>query len=212
MIEHKTVSLAEQVFEHLENNILSGVYSRGEYLTELKLVADLGVSRTPIREALHRLETEHIIETTSKGILVLGVTEKDIEDIYEIRLKIEGLAARKAAENITDDQIKEMKEAVDLQEFYVERKDAEQIRKMDSRFHYLLYLYSGSNVYLDTLEPLHKKLQKYRKASVENSERANSSVLEHKAIFDAIAAHDGDAAEQAAFLHIQKARKHILNK
>lgn len=212
MIEHKTVSLAEQVFEHLENNILSGVYPRGEYLTELKLVADLGVSRTPIREALHRLETEHIIETTSKGILVLGVTEKDIEDIYEIRLKIEGLAARRAAENITDEQIKDMKETVDLQEFYVERKDAEQIRKMDSKFHYQLYLYSASNVYLDTLEPLHKKLQKYRKASVENSERAKMSVLEHKAIFDAISAHDGDAAEQAAFLHVQKAKSHILNK
>lgn len=212
MIEHKTVSLAEQVFEHLENNILSGVYSRGEYLTELKLVADLGVSRTPIREALHRLETEHIIETTSKGILVLGVTEKDIEDIYEIRLKIEGLAARKAAENITDDQLKEMKETVELQEFYVEKKDAEQIRKMDSKFHYQLYLYSGSNVYLDTLEPHHKKLQKYRKASVENSERAKLSVLEHKAIYDAIASRDGKAAEEAAFYHVGQAKNHILKK
>lgn len=212
MIEHKTVSLAEQVFEHLENNILSGVYARGEYLTELKLVADLGVSRTPIREALHRLEIEHIIETTSKGILVLGVTEKDIEDIYEIRLKIEGLAARKVAENITDENIKKMKETLELQEFYVEKKDAEQIRKMDSKFHQQLYLYSGSNVFMDTLEPLHKKLQKYRKASVENNERARLSIYEHMAILEAIAARDGDAAEKAAFLHVGKAKNHILKK
>ena len=76
MLEHKTISLAEQVFERLENDILSGKYQRGETLTELKLVTDLGVSRTPVREALHRLEQENIIEITSKGILILGVTEK----------------------------------------------------------------------------------------------------------------------------------------
>ena len=75
MLEHKTVSLAEQVFERLESDILTGVYQRGDVLTELKLVSDLGVSRTPVREALRRLEQEHIIEITTKGILILGVTE-----------------------------------------------------------------------------------------------------------------------------------------
>ena len=83
---------------------------------------------------------------------------------------------------------------------------------MDSKFHYQLYLYSGSNVYLDTLEPLHKKLQKYRKASVENSERAKLSVLEHKAIYDAIASRDGKSAEEAAFYHVGQAKNHILKK
>ncbi|MBQ8441619.1 MAG: GntR family transcriptional regulator, partial [Clostridia bacterium] len=93
MIEHKSISLAEQVFDRLETDILSGKYQPGEVLTELKLVNDLGVSRTPIREALRRLEQEHIIEITPKGILVLGVSQKDLEDILEIRTRIEGLAA-----------------------------------------------------------------------------------------------------------------------
>ena len=93
MLEHKTVSLAEQVFERLENDILTGKYQRGEVLTELKLVSDLGVSRTPVREALHRLEQEHVIEITPKGILILGVTEQDLKDIFAIRLRIEGMAS-----------------------------------------------------------------------------------------------------------------------
>ena len=67
MIEHKTISLADQVFDHLENDILSGKYQRGEILTESKLSTELGVSRTPIREALRRLEQEHIIEESGKG-------------------------------------------------------------------------------------------------------------------------------------------------
>ena len=81
MLEHKTISLAEQVFERLERDILGGVYPRGALLTELGLGTDLGVSRTPIREALRRLEQEHIIEISQKGILVLGVSQKDLEDI-----------------------------------------------------------------------------------------------------------------------------------
>ena len=71
-MNHKTVSLADQVFERLESDILLGKYTRGQYLTELALVEDLGVSRTPIREALRRLEQEHVIEISSRGILVLG--------------------------------------------------------------------------------------------------------------------------------------------
>ena len=78
MLEHKTISLADQVFEHLESDILSGKYQRGEILTESKLSAQLGVSRTPIREALRRLEQEHIIEESGKGSVVIGISEKDL--------------------------------------------------------------------------------------------------------------------------------------
>ena len=76
MLDHRTVSLAEKVFERLENDILTGKYPRGTVLTEMMLVSDLGVSRTPIREALSRLEQERLISTTGKGITVLGVTAK----------------------------------------------------------------------------------------------------------------------------------------
>ena len=93
MTGFKTVSLADQVFEKLENDIITGVYPRGEILTELKLVEALGVSRTPIREALRRLEQERLIAESGKGSVVLGITQDDLLDIMDIRQRVEGLAA-----------------------------------------------------------------------------------------------------------------------
>ena len=87
MAGFKTVSLADQVFEKLESDIISGVYPRGEILTELKLVEQLGVSRTPIREALRRLEQERLIQEVGKGSLVLGITLDDLVDIMNIRYR-----------------------------------------------------------------------------------------------------------------------------
>ena len=85
MIEHKTISLADQVFERLETDILSGKYAPGDVLTEMKLVVDLGVSRTPIREALRRLEQERLIEDTGKGSRVLGITDGVMRSLITLR-------------------------------------------------------------------------------------------------------------------------------
>ena len=139
MLEHKTVSLADQVFEHLETDILSGKYQRGEILSESKLCAEMGVSRTPIREAMRRLEQEHIIEDSSRGYIVIGISEKDLADIFLIRENIECLAAESAAANRTDEQLTELKNTLELQEFYLEKMDSEQIKKMDNLFHSLIY-------------------------------------------------------------------------
>ena len=104
----KSTSLADQVFEKLENDIIQGTYPKGEILTELRLAEQLGVSRTPIREALRRLEHERLIEDTGKGSLVLGITETDLEDIMSIRERTEGLAAYYATVNMTDEGKKEL--------------------------------------------------------------------------------------------------------
>lgn len=210
MFDHRTVSLADQVFERLETDILSGKYAPGEILTENKLVAELGTSRTPIREAVKRLEQEHIVEITQKGIYVLGVTRKDVEDIFDIRLQIEGLAAARAAESITDAQLTELREALELQEFYVSKHDPDHIKYQDSRFHELIYKFSGSTIIYDTLLPLHKKTQKFRKASVQNKGRAMDSTDEHRAIYEAIAAHDKKRAAEMIIKHVTKAKESIL--
>ena len=210
-MEHRTFSLADQVFDRLESDILTGVYTRGQVLTELKLVEDLGVSRTPIREAVRRLEQEHILEITAKGIVIIGVSKEELADIYAIRLRIEGLAARYAAERITDEQLYELKEALELQEYYVNRKDADHIIEQDSRFHELLYKFSGSSVLYYTLLPLHNKVQKYRKVSVQDAERAVKSAAEHRAVYEALAARDAERAEQAVIHHVENARSHIMN-
>ena len=212
MLEHKTISLAEQVFERLESEILTGKYPRGEVLTELRLVSDLGVSRTPVREALHRLEQEHIIEMTSRGIVILGVTEQDLADIFAVRLQIEGMASYNTALRITEEELRELRETLELQEFYVSKHDPDRIKTMDSKFHQLIYRFCGSTVLFDTLMPLHKKVQKYRRASVENNDRAQQSAREHRAIYEAIAARDAEKASQYTVAHIANASKHILNK
>ena len=211
MEEHRSISLADQVFERLENDILSGKYPIGTVLTEMRLVSDLGVSRTPIREALHRLGLEHLVETGAKGILIVGVSRKDLEDIFAVRERVEGLASRAAAERVTGEDLEQLREAVELQEFYVPRNDPEHVRGMDSRFHQLIYRFSGSVVLEDVLLPLHRKVQKYRRVSVEDHSRAEESAAEHRSIFEAIAAHDPDAAERTMHTHIINAARHIID-
>ena len=135
MREYKTTSLADQVFERLENDIIQGVYAKGEILTELKLVEVMGVSRTPIREALRRLEQERLIAESGKGSVVLGITEDDLLDIMNIRQRIEGLAAYYATLNMTEEGKKELTHIVDLQEFYYNKGDADRLRQVDDEFH-----------------------------------------------------------------------------
>ena len=212
MIEHKTISLADQVFDHLENDILSGKYQRGEILTESKLSAELGVSHTPIREALRRLEQEHIIEESGKGSVVIGINEKDLEDIFMICKSLECQVAALAAKNRTEEQLKQLREALEFQEFYLNKKDPDQIKLMDSRFHETLYKLSGSTAFYDTLVPLHKKIQKYRRASVTNSSRAEASVAEHRKIYEAIEAKNTALAAKYASEHVENAYKHIMRK
>ena len=212
MIEHKTVSLADQVFEHLETDILSGKYQRGEVLTESKLSLVLGVSRTPIREALRRLEQEHIIEESGKGAVVLGITEKDMDDIFLIRRQLESLAAGLAVEKCTDTEIEKLKEIVDLQEFYMEKGDPEKIKQMDNSFHALIYDVCDSTIFHDVLVPLHKKIQKYRKNAVKSSSRAHASVEEHRAIYEAMATRDRELTEQRVLQHVENAYNHIKGK
>ena len=211
-MEHKMISIADQVFEVLELNILSGQYERGELLTEIRLSEQLGVSRTPIREALRRLEQEHIIESTSKGVKVIGISREDIADICAIRLRLEGLAARWAAERADESGIAQLKEIVELQEFYTQKEDPDSIKNADSRFHQTIYALCGSTCMRDTLEPLHRKLLKYRRVSVSRQSRAQKSLEEHRAIYQAIADHDGEKAERLTVLHVENARDSILKR
>ncbi len=210
MKEFRTTSLADQVFDRLEADIISGVYPRGEILTELKLVEQLGVSRTPIREALRRLEQERLIDDTGKGSLVLGITRDDLEDIMNIREHIEALAAYYATKNMTGDTLSQLQHIVELQEFYHQKGDVEHLRQVDDAFHDAINLASRRNVIIDTLIPLHRKTRRYRKLSMEDKARTDRTVLEHRAIFEAIAAGDAELARQRTATHIRNAKQHML--
>ena len=210
MITNRPVLLSDQIFDQLEGDILRGVYKRGDIITETQVSEKLGVSRTPVREAMRRLEQEHMIEDNSKGMLVVGITDQDAKCIYEIRERIEGLAAREAAINATQEQLDQMKETLDMQEYYISKGDIEKIREMDSRFHELMYKASASSVLGDTLMSLHRKVQKYRMNSVRHTDRATKSVKEHKKIYEALEKRDPEAAEKAITEHVAKAKNSIL--
>ena len=206
---HKPVSLAEQVYERLEEDILSGKYPRGTVLTELKLSEDLGVSRTPIREALRMLEQDNIVVSSGKGVTVLSITPQDADTIYCIRERIEGLAAAECAKNITSEELNALSDILNLQEFYATKHDAERVQALDGEFHELIYRASRSSVLYHTLRPLHKKIQKYRKNAIEFPTLRSASIAEHRAVFDAIAAHDPEAADRAITAHIQAAHRRL---
>lgn len=210
MTQHKSVSLADCVFERLEKDILSGKYAYGDVLTESRLSEELGVSRTPIREAIRRLEQENILLDSGRGLVVQGITKEDVADILDIRLRIEGMAVRRAALHMTEEEKRGLLDAVALQEFYVERGDPEHIQEQDHQFHERIYAGCGSLTLQTTLVPLHRKAQKFRRASVERPERAGESAAEHRAIAEAILNGDADKAEQLMIAHIGKARQNMI--
>jgi len=210
MAQFKSISLADQVFEKLEDNIITGVYPRGEILTELKLVEQLGVSRTPIREALRRLEQERLIQDCPKGSLVLGITAEDLEDIMNIRQRIEGLAAYYATKNLTPESAERFKQISDLQDFYYSKQDMDRLREMDDAFHEAIYELSGRTVIRDTLKPLHHKTQRYRRISMSAPGRTAATVQEHKALCDAILSGNAELASLLAEQHIENARIYMI--
>ena len=117
MGDQKSLSMADRVFQTIEEKIVDGTYEPGAILTELKLCAEMDVSRTPVREALNRLEHDNMIEETGKGNKIIGISEKDIITMYRLREMIDGLCAVDAAKNITDDELKQLSDILDYADF-----------------------------------------------------------------------------------------------
>ena len=203
------ISLSDAVFDTIESKILTGEYAVGTILTENALSKSLSVSRTPIREAIKRLEQEDLVKETSKGHVVVGVTKKDIVDIYEIRSKLEGEATARCAENISDEALKRLEEIIELQEFYTARGEAEKIKSVDSEFHLIIYNNCGSAVYASILSALHNKVQLFRKQSVSVGARAQKAAEEHRGILGALKKRDAALAEGLALKHIENAKKNL---
>ncbi len=205
-------SLTVKVFEEIEQAILSGVYSVGDQLVESKISLELGVSRTPVREALKQLELEGLVTTIpNKGTFVVGISTEDIIDIYTIRVAVEGISSLWAAQRITPEEIKELETIVELHEFYSSKKDVLQLLQLDSKFHEMIYDISRSRVLKHTLASFHNHLKRARESSLLTAGRTIEAVKEHRAIFEAIAKRDGEKAKELTEMHIINARENILN-
>lgn len=203
-------SLSSKVYHILEENILSGKYKPNEELKEKAIGDELCVSRTPVREALRQLELQGLVTITpNRGAKVVGISKEDMYDILEIRSMLEGYCAQKAARHASDDQVAELEEIVYLTDFHVQRGNAEQVFEEDNRFHETLYRASGSKILEHVLSNFHHYLQRVRKVTLASGTRAAFSNDEHKAIVQAIRAHDGELAKKLANDHIMNTIKNI---
>lgn len=213
MEEYQDQSLRGKVFQKIREEILNGVYQDGDELREITIGEKLGVSRTPVREALRQLELEGLVTIVpNKGAYVTAITQKDVKDIYKIRSLLEGLCARWATKNITDKQIEELEEILLLSEFHLTRQGntrAKQVSELDGKFHKVLYEASNSRILEHLLTDFHKYVKMARQMSVGTPDRAEQSIEEHRAILDAIKAKDADEAEKLADAHVMKVMQNL---
>lgn len=197
------VTLRSRVYQTLRDNILGGVYPRGEALTEVRISRELGVSRTPIREAFCQLELDGLVRSTpNKGVVVQGFDQQDILDLYEVRTQMESLAASRAAQNMTDDQCRQLQQVYDQEQAMAERDDQEGLLSSDASFHDLIFLGSGSQVLLNILSPINTYTRQSRIISLSIEGRSLQVVAEHGRILAAILARDSNLARACMLEHI----------
>lgn len=197
-------SLSTKVFHTIREDILSGKYRYNEELKEKTIGDELGVSRTPVREALRQLELEGLVTIIpNKGAYVVGISKEDIQDIYEIRSRLEGLCTKWACSHITKEQLDELEENIYLSEFHAGKEGhAEQILELDNKFHEILYEASESPVLKHTLSDFHHYVQRVRKITLADPKRAVASNEEHRKIVEALKAKDSKKAEELATIHM----------
>jgi len=202
--------LGDKIFNELEKSILDGTLKPGDVLSELKISVQMGVSRTPVREALRQLDAEQLVRNVpNKGYVVIGISMQDIEDIYTIRTYIEGLASRWAAEKISGEELERLREILELQEFYAAKNDSMQVWHLDSKFHSAIYACCRSHPLKKLLSDFHHNIQNARRNSLTIEGRTATAVAEHREIMEAIAAHNGEDAERLTKQHIINAQKNI---
>ncbi|MBQ6886708.1 MAG: GntR family transcriptional regulator [Lachnospiraceae bacterium] len=204
-------SLRGRVFHKLREDILNGKYKEHEELKEVAIGEEMGVSRTPVREAFRQLELEGLIQIIpNKGAYVTGITVEDVKDIYMIRSLLEGLCARWATEKITEEQLEEMEENIYLAEFHAAKGHLEQIAELDNRFHDIMYEACDSKMLQHLLKDFHQYVLRVRRKTLSNASRGEASNHEHRLIMEAIKAKDASKAEELANKHIINAYENMV--
>lgn len=197
-------SLRGKVYEKIREDILNGRYQQNTELKETAIGAELGVSRTPVREALRQLELEGLVKIIpNRGAYVNMITAKDVQDIYVIRSMLEGLCARWATEHITKEQLEDLEETLCLSEYHTKKGNYEKLYELDGQFHEQLYNASNSRILNHVLSDFHDYVKRVRKATLAFQGRSVKSTEEHRAIFEAVRSRDADQAEELAKVHVK---------
>lgn len=203
--------LRELVLDAIREAIINGTLKPRERLMEIQLAEELGVSRTPIREALRKLELEgFIVMVPRKGAYVADISFKDIADVFEIRAALEGLAAGLAAERITDEELEDMERLLAEKADAIARQDMEQLVSVDTLFHEAIYRASRNERLTNIINNLREQIQRYRSTSLAFPGRMKQSLEEHRNIVEAIQSRDTQLARQVAQEHIENAENSMI--
>ncbi len=189
--------LRDVVFNTLREAILRGDLVPGERLMELQLAAKLGVSRTPIREAIRMLEQEGLaITIPRKGAIVAGMTEKDMQDVLEIREALEELSVQVACDKITDEEVAKLRENMENFETSLKSGDLKRMAEADVEFHDVIYQATDNPKLINMLNNLREQMYRYRVEYLKNPSNHEQLLREHEAIYRGIMAKDKDAVTE----------------
>jgi DNA-binding GntR family transcriptional regulator len=204
--------LRELVFESLREAIINRQLEPGERMMEIQLAEEMGVSRTPVREAIRKLELEGlVVMVPRKGAYVAGLSLKDVAEVFEMRRALEGLASELAADRITDDELDNLERYLVKIADDIERGDLNQVVETDTDFHTLLYQASRNQRLTQSISNLREHIQRFRTTSLSNPGRMKEALEEHRKIVEAISSRDGEAARRLAQEHIENAENCLMN-
>ena len=195
--------LRDVVFNTLRQAILRGELQPGERLLEIHLANKLGVSRTPIREAIRKLELEGLVlMIPRKGAVVAEITEKSLRDVLEVRRALEELAVKLACDKIQDEEIEELKAAAKEFEKALGTGDVTVYAEADVKFHDIIYRATDNQRLIQLLFNLREQMYRYRVEYLKREESHGTLLIEHKKIIEAIASRDMEASADAVCQHI----------
>ena len=203
--------LREVVCESLREAIRSGVLKPGERIMEIQLAEELGVSRTPVREAIRKLELEgYVVMMPRRGTYVASMSIRDINEIFEIRTALESLSNGLAADHITEDELEHLQRLLVIIGGYIKEGNIEKIVETDIEFHDLLYHAARNERLVGIISNLRDQLTRFRTLSMSYPGRLEETLEEHRLIVDAIASGDRKAASRAAERHMENSEKTLL--
>ncbi|MGN0711253.1 MAG: GntR family transcriptional regulator [Anaerovoracaceae bacterium] len=203
--------LREIVYEELKLQILTGKIEPGTRMMEVELAEDMGVSRTPIREAIRKLEKEGLVVIEPrKGAYASQISTEDMVDILEVRQTMEGMAAEIAAKNVNPDQLKQIEETEELYSRAIKTGNTADMIYYDAKFHKMIVEASNNKILLQLIEPLQEMALRFRYLYYDDSKRAAKMPNEHQHIIEAIASGDSDKAKKAADNHIRNLKEAVV--
>ena len=205
--------LRDVVFNTLRQAILKGELEPGERLMEIQLAGRLGVSRTPVREAIRKLELEGlVVMIPRKGAEVASITEKSLRDVLEVRKALEELAAELACQRMTEEEIVEAEKQLENFKKEVQSNDVTKIAEMDVEFHEMIYMGTKNERLIQMLHNLREQMYRYRMEYIKDKEKRNTLVEEHIEIINRIKNHDIEAAKEASRKHIDNQESAVSKK